>query len=146
MAETYARPIERPREPTHRVIRVAGLSDCSDFWSPAAMSVRSRLSPCAGAVVPAGIFSTSHADRPRRGALCQATKQMVETGAFLDIRSRMTSVTRNRSRVLVAALAVAPLPRWACPRAQVRIWLNRNPSLVGAIGRGCFYLLAACHS
>src|SRR6476659_8375326 len=65
----------------------------------------------------------------------QATKQMVETGDFVDIRFQ--DDVRYKKPVGVYWLQAATVETASAlglPRAQVRIWLYRIPSLVGAIG------------
>src|SRR5213078_3237758 len=65
----------------------------------------------------------------------QATKQMVETGDFVDIRFQ--DEVRYKKPVGIywlQAAAVETASSLGLPRAQVRIWLYRVPSLIGAIG------------
>src|SRR5438445_39912 len=65
----------------------------------------------------------------------QATKQMVESGDFVDIRFQ--DDVRYKKPVGVywlQAAAVETASKLGVPRAQLRIWLYRVPSLIGAIG------------
>jgi 4-amino-4-deoxy-L-arabinose transferase-like glycosyltransferase len=65
----------------------------------------------------------------------QATKQMVESGDFVDIRFQ--DDVRYKKPVGVywlQAAAVETAAKLGLPRAQLRIWLYRVPSLIGAIG------------
>jgi 4-amino-4-deoxy-L-arabinose transferase-like glycosyltransferase len=65
----------------------------------------------------------------------QATKQMVESGDFVDIRFQ--DDVRYKKPVGVywlQAAAVETASKLGMPRAQLRIWLYRVPSLIGAIG------------
>jgi 4-amino-4-deoxy-L-arabinose transferase-like glycosyltransferase len=65
----------------------------------------------------------------------QATKQMVESGDFVDIRFQ--DDVRYKKPVGVywlQAVAVETASKLGVPRAQLRIWLYRVPSLIGAIG------------
>jgi len=65
----------------------------------------------------------------------QATKQMVESGDFVDIRFQ--DDVRYKKPVGVywlQAAAVETASKLGLPRAQLRIWLYRVPSLIGAIG------------
>src|SRR5882762_5221576 len=65
----------------------------------------------------------------------QATKQMVESGDFVDIRFQ--DDVRYKKPVGIywmQAAAVETASALGLPRAQLRIWLYRIPSLVGAIG------------
>jgi 4-amino-4-deoxy-L-arabinose transferase-like glycosyltransferase len=81
-----------------------------------------------------GFFNIPPIDRdePR---FAQATKQMVETGDFVDIRFQ--DEVRYKKPVGIywlQAAAVETASALGLPRAQVRVWLYRVPSLVGAIG------------
>ena len=63
----------------------------------------------------------------------QATKQMVETSDFVDIRFQ--DEVRYKKPVGIywlQATAVETASVLGLPRAQVRIWLYRVPSLIGA--------------
>jgi 4-amino-4-deoxy-L-arabinose transferase-like glycosyltransferase len=65
----------------------------------------------------------------------QATKQMVESGDFVDIRFQ--DDVRYKKPVGVywlQAAAVETASKLGVPRAQLRIWLYRVPSLIGAVG------------
>lgn len=65
----------------------------------------------------------------------QATKQMVESGDFVDIRFQ--DDVRYKKPVGVywlQAIAVETASKLGVPRAQLRIWLYRVPSLIGAVG------------
>jgi 4-amino-4-deoxy-L-arabinose transferase-like glycosyltransferase len=81
-----------------------------------------------------GFFNIPPIDRdePR---FAQATKQMVETGDFVDIRFQ--GEVRYKKPVGIywlQAAAVETASSLGLPRAQIRIWLYRVPSLIGAIG------------
>jgi 4-amino-4-deoxy-L-arabinose transferase-like glycosyltransferase len=81
-----------------------------------------------------GFFNIPPIDRdePR---FAQATKQMVETGDFVDIRFQ--NEVRYKKPVGIywlQAAAVETASSLGLPRAQIRIWLYRVPSLIGAIG------------
>jgi 4-amino-4-deoxy-L-arabinose transferase-like glycosyltransferase len=81
-----------------------------------------------------GFFSIPPVDRDE-ARFAQATKQMVETGDFVDIRFQ--DDVRYKKPVGVYWLqsaAVETASALGLPRAQVRIWLYRVPSLIGAIG------------
>ena len=65
----------------------------------------------------------------------QATKQMVESGEFVDIRFQ--NDVRYKTPVGIywlQAAVVETASTLGVPRAQLRIWLYRVPSLIGAIG------------
>jgi 4-amino-4-deoxy-L-arabinose transferase-like glycosyltransferase len=71
-------------------------------------------------------------DEPR---FAQATKQMVESGDLVDIRFQ--DDVRYKKPVGIywmQAVAVETASALGLPRAQVRIWIYRVPSLIGAFG------------
>jgi 4-amino-4-deoxy-L-arabinose transferase-like glycosyltransferase len=81
-----------------------------------------------------GFFNIPPIDRDE-ARFAQATKQMVETGDFVDIRFQ--DEVRYKKPVGIywlQAAAVETASSLGLPRAQVRIWLYRVPSLLGAIG------------
>ena len=81
-----------------------------------------------------GFFNIPPIDRDE-ARFAQATKQMVETGDFVDIRFQ--DEVRYKKPVGIYWLqsaAVETASALGLPRAQVRIWLYRVPSLIGAIG------------
>jgi 4-amino-4-deoxy-L-arabinose transferase-like glycosyltransferase len=81
-----------------------------------------------------GFFNIPPIDRDE-ARFAQATKQMVETGDFVDIRFQ--DEVRYKKPVGIywlQAAAVESASALGLPRAQVRIWLYRVPSLIGAIG------------
>ncbi len=81
-----------------------------------------------------GFFNIPPIDRDE-ARFAQATKQMVETGDFVDIRFQ--DEVRYKKPVGIywlQAAAVETASALGLPRAQVRIWLYRIPSLIGAIG------------
>ena len=81
-----------------------------------------------------GFFNIPAIDRDE-ARFAQATKQMVESGDFVDIRfqddvryKKPVGIYWLQSAVVETASALG------LPRAQLRIWLYRIPSLIGAIG------------
>src|SRR4249920_1829846 len=81
-----------------------------------------------------GFFNIPPIDRDE-ARFAQATKQMVESEDFVDIRfqddvryKKPVGIYWLQSAVVETASALG------LPRAQVRIWLYRVPSLIGAIG------------
>ena len=81
-----------------------------------------------------GFFTIPPIDRDE-ARFAQATKQMVESGDFVDIRFQ--DDVRYKKPVGIywlQAAAVETASALGLPRAQVRIWLYRVPSLIGAIG------------
>ena len=82
----------------------------------------------------AGFFHIPPVDRDE-ARFAQATKQMIETGDFVDIRFQ--DETRYKKPVgtyWLQAAAVELAEAAGLPRARFRIWLYRIPSLFGAIG------------
>lgn len=81
-----------------------------------------------------GFFNIPPIDRDE-ARFAQATKQMVETGDFVDIRFQ--DEVRYKKPVGIYWLqsaAVETASALGLPRAQLRIWIYRIPSLIGAIG------------
>src|SRR3954469_4162370 len=81
-----------------------------------------------------GFFSIPPTDRDE-SRFAQATKQMIESGDFVDIRfqdevryKKPVGIYWLQAGVVKAATA------FGVPRAKTRIWLYRIPSLIGAIG------------
>src|SRR3954463_13484457 len=81
-----------------------------------------------------GFFTIPAIDRDE-ARFAQATKQMVESGDFVDIRFQ--DDVRYKKPVGIYWLqsaVVQSASKLGLQRAQIRIWLYRIPSLVGAIG------------
>ena len=81
-----------------------------------------------------GFFNIPPIDRDE-ARFAQATKQMVESGDYVDIRFQ--DEVRYKKPVGIywlQAAAVETATALGLPRAQLRIWLYRIPSLIGAIG------------
>src|SRR6201987_163571 len=81
-----------------------------------------------------GFFNIPPIDRDE-ARFAQATKQMVESGHYIDIRFQ--DEVRYKKPVGIywlQAAAVETASALGLPRAQLRIWLYRVPSLIGAIG------------
>src|SRR5712671_2324036 len=135
MAETYARPrFGEPREPTHRVNPGSRLVGLLDFVTGSHVRAVALLTLCGLLLFLPGFFNIPPIDRDE-ARFAQATKQMVETGDFVDIRFQ--DDVRYKKPVGVywlQALAVETASALGLPRAQLRIWLYRIPSLAGAIG------------
>src|SRR5487761_603790 len=135
MAETYARPrFGRPREPKNRVDPGSRLIGVLDFVTGSHLRAVAFLLLCGFLLFLPGFFSIPPIDRDE-ARFAQATKQMVETGDFVDIRFQ--DEVRYKKPVGIYWLqsaAVEVASGLGLPRAQVRIWLYRVPSLIGAIG------------
>lgn len=135
MAETYAQPrFGTPREPKNRVNPGRGLVTVIDFVTGDHARATSFLLLCGLLFFLPGFFNIPPIDRdePR---FAQATKQMVESGDFVDIRFQ--DEVRYKKPVGIYWLqstVVETASKLGLQRAQVRIWLYRVPSLIGAIG------------
>src|SRR6202165_993553 len=135
MVETYARPrFGEPRQPKNRVNPGSRLVGVIDFATASHVRAIAFLLLCALVLFLPGFFNIPAIDRDE-ARFAQATKQMVETGDFVDIRFQ--DEVRYKKPVGVywlQAAAVETASRLGLPRAQVRVWLYRVPSLIGAIG------------
>src|SRR5580700_4012393 len=81
-----------------------------------------------------GFFQIPPVDRDE-ARFAQASKQMIETGDYVDIRFQ--DETRYKKPVGIYWLQAAVVEiaeAFGVPRARSRIWLYRVPSLIGAIG------------
>jgi 4-amino-4-deoxy-L-arabinose transferase-like glycosyltransferase len=135
MTETYARPrFGEPREPKSRVIPAGVLVKVLDFVSVSHARAIAFLTICGLLFFLSGFFNIPPIDRDET-RFAQATKQMVETGDFVDIRFQ--DDVRYKKPVGIYWLqsaVVETASKLGLQRAQVRIWLYRVPSLIGAIG------------
>src|SRR5580658_1534207 len=135
MAETYARPrFGEPREPKNRVNPGSRLIGMIDFVTGSHQRAIVFLTLCGLLLFLPGFFNIPPIDRDE-ARFAQATKQMVETSDFVDIRFQ--DDVRYKKPVGIywlQAAVVETASALGLPRAQVRIWLYRVPSLIGAIG------------
>jgi 4-amino-4-deoxy-L-arabinose transferase-like glycosyltransferase len=135
MVETYARPrFGEPREPKSRVNPASRLVRVIDFVTASQLRVTAFLLLCGLLLFLPGFFNIPPIDRDE-ARFAQATKQMVETGDFVDIRFQ--DDVRYKKPVGIYWLqsaAVETASALGLPGAQLRIWIYRIPSLVGAIG------------
>src|SRR6266576_2458054 len=135
MVETYARPrFGEPREPKKRVNPGSRLVGVIDFVTGSHARAVAFLLLCGLLLFLPGFFNIPPIDRDE-ARFAQATKQMVETGDFIDIRFQ--DDVRYKKPVGVywlQAVAVETASALGLPRAQVRVWLYRVPSLIGAMG------------
>ncbi len=135
MVETYARPrFGEPREPKHRVNPGSWLVGVLDYVTRSHSRAVALLVLCGLLLFLPGFFNIPPIDRDE-ARFAQATKQMVETGDFVDIRFQ--DDVRYKKPVGIywlQAAAVETAAGLGLPRAQVRVWLYRVPSLIGAIG------------
>src|SRR4030088_1975182 len=135
MVETYARPrFGEPREPKNRGNPGSRFVGFLDFVPGSHVRAIAFLTLCGLLLFLPGFFNIPPIDRDE-ARFAQATKQMVESGDFVDIRFQ--DDVRYKKPVGVywlQAAAVETASKLGLPRAQLRIWLYRVPSLIGAIG------------
>ncbi len=112
----------------------AGLRSLVDF------ATRSHMHACAYLVLVCllaflpGFFQIPPVDRDE-ARFAQATKQMIETGDYVDIRFQ--DETRYKKPVGIYWLQAAVVKAGEAvmgPRTLTRIWVYRIPSLIGAVG------------
>ena len=135
MVETYARPrFGAPREPANRVNPGSRLVGMLDFVTGSHFRAIAFLLLCGLLLFLPGFFNIPPVDRDE-ARFAQATKQMVESGDFVDIRFQ-DDVRYKKPVGIYWLQAAVGRDRIALglPRAQLRIWLYRVPSLIGAIG------------
>jgi 4-amino-4-deoxy-L-arabinose transferase-like glycosyltransferase len=135
MAETYARPrFGASREPKNRVNPGSRLVGAIDFVAGSHVRAVAFLLLSGFLLFLPGFFNIPPVDRDE-ARFAQATKQMVETSDFVDIRFQ--DDVRYKKPVGVywlQAAAVETASALGLQRAQLRVWLYRVPSLIGAIG------------
>jgi 4-amino-4-deoxy-L-arabinose transferase-like glycosyltransferase len=110
------------------------LAAAFDFATASHLRAIVFLTVCGLVFFLPGFFNIPAIDRDE-ARFAQATKQMVETGDFVDIRFQ--DDVRYKKPVGVywlQAAAVETATALGLPGAQLRIWLYRLPSLIGAIG------------
>ena len=89
---------------------------------------------CALVLFLPGFFNIPPIDRDE-SRFAQATKQMLESGDYIDIRFQ--DDVRYKKPVGIYWLqsaAVEAASALKLPKAELRIWVYRLPSLIGAIG------------
>jgi 4-amino-4-deoxy-L-arabinose transferase-like glycosyltransferase len=135
MAETYPRPrFGEPREPKNRVNPGSRLAGVIDFVQASHVRAVAFLLVCAALLFLPGFFTIPPIDRDE-ARFAQATKQMVESGDFVDIRFQ--DDVRYKKPVGIywlQTVVVETASALGLPRPQARIWLYRIPSLIGATG------------
>src|SRR5258708_8135180 len=135
MGGAYGRPrFGEPGEPKNRVNPGSRLVGVLDFVTGSHVRAAGFLTLCGLVLFLPGFFNIPPIDRDE-ARFAQATKQMVETSDFVDIRFQ--DDVRYKKPVGVywlQAAAVETASALGLPHAQVRVWLYRVPSLTGAIG------------
>src|SRR3974390_1597596 len=135
MAETYSRPrFGQPREPKNRVDPGGLLAGVLDFITTSHLRAAAFLMVCGLLLFLPGFFNIPPIDRDE-ARFAQATRQMVESRDFVDIRFQ--DEVRYKKPVGIywmQAAAVKTASALGLPRAELRIWIYRIPSLIGAVG------------
>ena len=135
MSDTYARPrFGQPPEPQKKVDRGSRLVEILNFATASHVRAVAFLVLCCFLLFLPGFFRIPPIDRDE-ARFAQATKQMVESGDFVDIRFQ--EEVRYKKPVGIywmQAAAVKTASALGLPRAQLRIWVYRLPSLFGALG------------
>ncbi len=135
MAETYPRPrFGAPRDPVEQKNPGSGLVRVVDFATGSHGRATFLLVVVGLLFFLPGFFNIPPVDRDE-ARFAQATKQMVETSDFVDIRFQDEVRYKKPVGIYWAQAAIVETAsKLGLPRAQVRIWLYRVPSLIGAIG------------
>ncbi|WP_407174246.1 ArnT family glycosyltransferase [Bradyrhizobium sp. STM 3562] len=135
MADTYARPrFGASREPKNLVNPGGRLVRMIDFVTGSHTRAVAFLLLCGLLFFLPGFFNIPPVDRDE-ARFAQATKQMVETGDFVDIRFQEDVRYKKPVGIYwMQAAAVQTASALGLPRAELRIWVYRIPSLIGAIG------------
>jgi len=122
---------QQPVKPAHSGRRLA---TAFDYATASHLRAVAFLVLCGIVLFLPGFFNIPAIDRDE-ARFAQATKQMVESGDFVDIRFQ--DDVRYKKPVGIywlQAAVVETASSLGLPRAQLRIWLYRIPSLIGAIG------------
>src|SRR6266699_814552 len=135
MVDTYARPrFGEPREPTHRVNPASRLVGLLDFVAGSHVRAVALLTLCGLLLFLPGFFNIPPIDRDE-ARFAQATKQMVESGDYVDIRFQEDVRYKKPVGIYwLQSAAVEIASALKLPKAELRIWVYRLPSLIGAIG------------
>src|SRR5262245_26461369 len=135
MVETFQPPRfgagQQPVKPAHSGRRLAVVFD---FATANHLRAIVFLVLCGFVLFLPGFFNIPAIDRDE-ARFAQATKQMVESGDFVDIRFQ--DDVRYKKPVGIYWLQTAVVETATAlglPRPQARIWLYRIPSLLGATG------------
>jgi len=135
MVETYARPrFGEPREPKNLVNPGNRLVRMIDAVTVSHSRAVAFLVVCGFLLFLPGFFTIPPVDRDE-ARFAQATKQMIETGDYVDIRFQDDVRYKKPAGIYwLQSAAVEAVSALGLPRAQLRIWVYRIPSLIGAIG------------
>src|SRR3954452_10738593 len=135
MAETYPAPrFGAPREPKSPVNPGSRLVSMFDIATASHVRAVGFLLLCALLLFLPGFFTIPPVDRDE-ARFAQATKQMVESGDYVDIRFQEDVRYKKPVGIYwLQSAAVETASALGLPKAELRIWVYRLPSLIGAIG------------
>ncbi len=135
MAETYPSPrFGAPREPKSPVNPGSRLVLMLDLATASHARAVAFLLLCALLLFLPGFFTIPPIDRDE-ARFAQATKQMVESGDYVDIRFQEDVRYKKPVGIYwLQSVAVEAASALKLPKAELRIWVYRLPSLLGAIG------------
>src|ERR1700753_507411 len=134
MVDTLPPRFGAARQPQKPPKATRGLVPIVDFAVGSHLRATLFLLACAALLFLPGFFSIPAIDRDE-ARFAQATKQMVETGDYVDIRFQ--DEVRYKKPVGIywmQAAAVETASALGLSNAQLRIWVYRIPSLIGAVG------------
>ncbi|MGH6778746.1 MAG: ArnT family glycosyltransferase [Bradyrhizobium sp.] len=135
MVESYARPrfgaSTEPKDPVNPGSRLVRVVDFVTGSHPRAVAF---LLLCGLVLFLPGFFNIPPVDRDE-ARFAQATKQMVETGNYVNIRFQHEVRYKKPVGIYwLQAAAVKTASAFGLRHADLRIWVYRLPSLIGAIG------------
>src|SRR5215211_3735515 len=135
MLETHARPrFGEPREPKTRVNPGSRLVAVIEFVTGSHIRAVAFLISCGLVLFLPGFFNIPPIDRDE-ARFAQATKQMIESGDYVDIRFQDEVRYKKPAGIYwVQAVVVKTASALGFAHALTTIWLYRIPSLLGAIG------------
>jgi len=135
MAETYPSPrFGAPRESKSPANPGSGLVRMLDVVTVSHARAVGFLLLCALLLFLPGFFTIPPIDRDE-ARFAQATKQMVESGEYVDIRFQEDVRYKKPVGIYwLQSAAVEVASALKLPKAELRIWVYRLPSLLGAIG------------
>jgi len=135
MAETYPSPrFGAPRESKSPANPGSGLVRMLDVVTVTHARAVGFLLLCALLLFLPGFFTIPPIDRDE-ARFAQATKQMVESGEYVDIRFQEDVRYKKPVGIYwLQSAAVEVASALKLPKAELRIWVYRLPSLLGAIG------------
>src|SRR6266566_1340966 len=135
MAETYPSPrFGAPREPKSPVNPGSRLVLMLDIATASHARAVAFLVLCALLLFLPGFFTIPPVDRDE-ARFAQATKQMVESGDYVDIRFQEDVRYKKPVGIYwLQSAAVKTASALGFPGALTTIWLYRIPSLLGSIG------------